>query len=1072
MSGQDLPIAPGNVNVVVLPSLSFVFLWPSFRPPPAQSPAGLAGTTGTVQNHWHYRPGQLQVNAAPVHWTVQEQWTAATYRYDRAYSGAGLSNLEVDLFRPNGAVDFNDYATMRALYTGEAPGNPSDVASPRPRPLKRVPGTATATFVSSAVADANGRVSFAGVPPGEYVLYLRGRMSFVENASPGGPASSATDRHNGIDVDALARCRARPAQALKVVLDAQGNLTAFLLTTDAQGQKSETSIAAARYLGPEESAQSVSASTPYALYALPLVSASNSEQWRAAVRSVASALFVTEAQAESALSQTPVLDLAALQGWECGLMPVIGQGAALEQLLQSTLLVSASGPATTVAWDHAVWSFSSASATEKTRAWWLPLGEPGFFSGQGALYALASKTRDAYGRSMLRALDPPLEGRDVRELKTRLVLWGSHPDFVDLRNDRFDRALSQALLRFKCNEHLFRLRVDDAHGNPDPARCVITSIVDAETYRALDARGPSHSLAEIADRKDPTSPGIPLLTEQGYCRLILHAAEHARARINPKHPIHVHSSFRTLAHNRHVYLGPGHQLRWRLASDAGPTQIQHGVFTTTIQGVPGADGSAHAAHALATIHTVLDDEPRGTYVGEPGAEWAADYSNHTTGKAFDFDLARGGAVEQIQRDTDAIVLFGASRQNHLPGRIWLEPRKTPAAAGTTDWIHMDNGDLPAAKDEFALTDDDVRGPRWDASAIVTGTATLGGQPRLGARLDLLDGTSVVATTYADREGKYSLRARGIAADAGRLSVRASFDVSYPFQRPETDSPAVACLPVPVTPAFPGAPVTGVDFQLPDDVSAGCGTIKGVKYQRLGASRSILVTCAGWDSKGMGTDASIAWARALQEAALPEVGHLFAVRGPVHSQPLTSYPEIDLGGLASQLHDLCAAFGEASDRLFVVAHSSGSYVAHALFGKLLPHPAPGDRVVYCNVDGGSAGLDDVRIARLRNAFAVSTRRAAVAARNYDAMAELGHRFATAGRGTFVPSRSGSAVAGQGAESEVRWWLHYALIDSRDATRRNRDVYLRCTAANVTSDYLRFATGEMESPEQVPESGVPA
>ena len=1080
MSAQFVPVTPGNLNVVALPPplLSFVILWPAFRPPPAQSLVPRAGVTGAIQNHWHYRPGVLHVDAEPVHWSPQEQFTAATYPYDGYYGGLLLPNVDVDLFRPSASVDFNDYPTLRRLYSSAPPVDPSAVVAPRILPLKSQPGTPSESLVGSSTTDSKGRVSFSGVAAGDYVLYLRGRLSFIENASQGGPASSAADRHNAVAVGAIADLKGRPAQALKIVVDAQRNVTAFLLTTDAQGKKSTTPIAIARYLEPDDSPPSVSPSSPYGLYVLPLVSASNPEQWRSAVQSAASAFAVTEKQAQAALSQTPALDLAALHGWECGPMPLIRQEAAVEGLLKSTLLVSGTPPFTTVAYDHAVWSFRPASTTGKTRASWLPLGETGFYSGQNALYALSEKAKDSYGRFSLRRLDPPLEGRDVRELKTRLVLWGSKAQFVDLRDDRFEQALSEALVRFKHNEELFRLRVDDANGSPDPAKSVITAIVDAETYRMLDDDVPSCALAEVADKQDDASIShAPLLTEQGYCRLILFAADHALARIAPQSSINIHSSFRTLAHNRRVYLHAPNHLYWRLATNAGPTAVPHHPSwpQPTMEGVEGADGSTHHAGDPVTSATLLPDEPRGTYYGQSAAVFAPDYSQHTTGKAFDFDLGRTGTAQQkeaqTQRDTNAIILFGASRGGHKPGRLWLEQAKTPNnSTGTTNWIHLDNGDLPGDRDEFALTDEEVRGPRWDASLIVAGTVTMGGSPRLGAKLELLDGVGVVATAYADRLGRYSLRARGVAPDAGAFSVRASFTPNYPYQRPVPDASEVVADPVPVAFSLAGGEVKGVDLQLPD--VAQSAAIKGVRYARVGARTSILVTCAGWDAQGMGTDASIAWAYALQQTALPEVGHVFAVRGPKLAPPQSSYPEIDLQALAARLQELCGGFGDASARLFVVAHSSGSYVAHALFGKLLPNAAAADRVVYCNLDGGTKGLDDAKILLLRSAFAVSTVREspppALEAKNHADMVALGRKFADQGRGTFVPSNSGAMVTAQGTP----FTLHYSLINATRAAQHDRRVYLSCDATNVTSDYVIFAARKPAQGTEVPGMSVPA
>jgi hypothetical protein len=835
MQQQVAMIAPGVDNVLAAapPRLTFVLLWPSFRNPVEGQAQDQIGDTGVVTHHYHYRRGVLNVSTTPVNWTTPEQITPASYTYDRSYAGMPLPNVDVDLFRADGTIDFADYtAVMRPFYT-VAPAD-QDPSSPPEEDTGAVPCSGSndalaSAYLLSAVTDAEGCFSFSNLAPGDYVIHLRGRLSFVANASPG-----AT----------LAQRRGHHWVCLKLHVTDEGDVELFAIASE-NGTVTETPLSAERLLEPGQSSTDSTADTPYRLYALPLVLVGNTAQWDACVEVLRRAFTVTAAQARTAMETTPVLDLAALLRWECatwrdGTPPpaVIAEGATMKALLTRTLVVGRAGQTDvrTMAYDHAMFHFANARATSKTLALRLPLGDAGFFSAENHLYRLATKTKGSYGRYALRFVEPNLDGRDIRELKIRLILWGTNQRWVDVRNDGFDQALREALLRFKRDRELFRVRVNLANGTPDPARCVIVTVVDDETYRALDEVVPSFTLDDVADDDGipPTqgaaaneAQGTPLLlTEEGYSRVLFYAAQIALRRICPDRAISVHSSFRTLAHNRHVYLNKFDQqgirkLRWRLASTAPEAQFEHAGFVTTVGGVMGNDGTNHVANAAATPNSVRYHEPRGTYVsGVAGDNWAPDYSRHTTGRAIDFCFNRGHPQHdqqqaQIQRDTNAIVLLGASRNNHVAGRIWLEPGNPPVSWGTTTWIHMDSGDLPMDREEFVLTEHDVQGPRWDATLIVSGRVTRGENARLGARVALLDQGEEIAHTYADRNGDYLLWVRDREARAAGYSIQARFEVQYAYQPPVEDPPAsVECEAVALPVAHPGEECRDIALVLP------------------------------------------------------------------------------------------------------------------------------------------------------------------------------------------------------------------------------------------------------------------
>jgi len=113
--------------------------------------------------------------------------------------------------------------------------------------------------------------------------------------------------------------------------------------------------------------------------------------------------------------------------------------------------------------------------------------------------------------------------------------------------------------------------------------------------------------------------------------------------------------------------------------------------------------------------------------------------------------------------------------------------------------------------------------------------------------------------------------------------------------------------------------------------------------------------------------------------------------------------------------------------------------------------------------------------MRSAFAVSAQRlkpAAVNSLNYASMQALGARFAKLGRGIFVPSTVASDLQAQGTADQVKWWLHYALINYVDATLADPSVYEGCNADNVTSDYVIFDAGVPLPSVEPAGVGVPA
>src|SRR5579859_1902528 len=502
MSGKpaaqpEAHVAPNAPKNTLRPAVTLhgVLLWPALRAPTAETPKDARGLTGTLPDHWHYRPGKLDhASSTPTWKSPGESFTPARYAYDRRYAGDPLPRLDVDLFTADAEADLGDHGKVEAFYRDLAACPPGD-------PGEKVRKTKLfSARLASTVTDAAGRFSFGGLRAGEYLLFLRGRLSFVEIEAAGGVvASPRAAQHNGVKTAALSAWGHRPF--VKVVIGANGSIQ--LRGRNRQG--GDAPFATDRLLDQGKTIADVDDRTPYRFYALPLLVKSNTDRVSACVRELAHAFDATEDHARKAMDATAILDLSALERWECAAThpkadAILGNPDAVDALLKRTLLLGgADADQRSMAYDHAYWAFLSAEDTGKKRGRFVPLGAAGFFSGK-SLYGHANKSKDSYGRFALRYVDPPLQGRDVRELKTRIVLWGSDDGFVDMHNDRFDAAVRDALVRWKRDQELYRLRVG-APGAIDDAASVIPAMVAAETFERLEAVQPSVHLGDVASKE-------------------------------------------------------------------------------------------------------------------------------------------------------------------------------------------------------------------------------------------------------------------------------------------------------------------------------------------------------------------------------------------------------------------------------------------------------------------------------------------------------------------------------------------------------------------------------------------
>jgi hypothetical protein len=125
---------------------------------------------------------------------------------------------------------------------------------------------------------------------------------------------------------------------------------------------------------------------------------------------------------------------------------------------------------------------------------------------------------------------------------------------------------------------------------------------------------------------------------------------------------------------------------------------------------------------------------------------------------------------------------------------------------------------------------------------------------------------------------------------------------------------------------------------------------GVAYQRVNDGNAILIAYGGYTAK---LRYSAAWAEALVDSRLAAegVGQIYAVQGPRDA----SYSAREIGN--SKLRAHLATIDDGASPIYVVGHSSGSFVAHELFDELFAAANTDvlSRIDYADLDGGGAGL---------------------------------------------------------------------------------------------------------------------
>jgi hypothetical protein len=222
--------------------------------------------------------------------------------------------------------------------------------------------------------------------------------------------------------------------------------------------------------------------------------------------------------------------------------------------------------------------------------------------------------------------------------------------------------------------------------------------------------------------------------------------------------------------------------------------------------------------------------------------------------------------------------------------------------------------------------------------------------------------------------------------------------------------------------------------------------RGVTYQQVNTGSAILIAYGGYSAR---LSDSAAWASELVDARLgaADVGHIFAVRGP--ADPGYAAKEIQNTKLRAHL----ATFDDGVSPLYVVGHSSGSYVAHELFSQLRnANSGVLARISYADLDGGGSGLTNAIVATLENISFVYARDPTLVSgysRNRSAAVSLASAYGP--KATLFEV----SVPSTGCNSGAGWCLHDVVITHRPHNPATYDLardYTDFVGRPVTTEYL--------------------
>lgn len=222
---------------------------------------------------------------------------------------------------------------------------------------------------------------------------------------------------------------------------------------------------------------------------------------------------------------------------------------------------------------------------------------------------------------------------------------------------------------------------------------------------------------------------------------------------------------------------------------------------------------------------------------------------------------------------------------------------------------------------------------------------------------------------------------------------------------------------------------------------------GVAYQRVNLGGAIVIAYGGYTAR---LSYSAAWVSELvdQRLGAAGVGHVYAVKGPDDA----SYSAREIANTKLRAH--LATYDDGVSPIYVVAHSSGAFVAHELLAQL--HAAGASdvlaRIRYADLDGGGSGLTQAIAAELGGlafVYANDPTLASGLSQNSGTAMALGYTYRAYG-GAFAVT-----VPDTGCQSGKGWCLHDVVITHRPHDPAHYDLardYTDFVERPVTIEYL--------------------
>lgn len=222
---------------------------------------------------------------------------------------------------------------------------------------------------------------------------------------------------------------------------------------------------------------------------------------------------------------------------------------------------------------------------------------------------------------------------------------------------------------------------------------------------------------------------------------------------------------------------------------------------------------------------------------------------------------------------------------------------------------------------------------------------------------------------------------------------------------------------------------------------------GVAYQQVNTGKAILIVYGGYSAR---LTYSAGWATELVDAKLgaEDVGHVYAVQGPADP----GYGSREIGNSKLRAHLQTIDDGESP--IFVIGHSSGTYVAHELLSQLY-NAGDADvlsRIAYANLDGGGSGLTDdivASLAKITFVYAHDPSLSSGMSQNASSARALGSEFAPIAK-TFEV-----LVSHTGCANGAGWCMHDVLVTHRPHNAYSYDLardYTDFVNRPVTTEYL--------------------